>query len=63
MTKKGAKGRPKGGQGAKKDSRNYRRDRGWSIVGALGLPTGSKILEKAALLAADCRLEGLEDWR
>ena len=31
-----------------------------------GLPKGSKILEKAAMLAADCRtagLEGLEDWR
>ena len=38
-------------------------DSGAADFGGLGLPKGSKILEKAAMLAADCRLQDWKDWR
>merc|ERR1711924_279707 len=46
-----------------KGPRNHRGDRKLSVFGAPRPPKGSKILEKAAMLAADCRLQDWKDWR
>ncbi len=54
--------RPRGTKGLK----NLWRDGNVSLFGAPEPPKGLKILEKAAMLAVDCRtagLEGLKDWR
>ena len=57
------KRRRKRGQEGQKGSRNHRGDRKVSVFGALVPPKGSKILAKAAMLAADCRLQDWKDWR
>ena len=47
---------------AEKGSTRRQRKRA-ADFGGLVLPKGSKILEKAAMLAADCRLQDWKDWR
>ncbi len=64
--KRGPRGTPRGAKGAQKWSEWDRRVSNATIFWPPVLPKGSKILEKAAMLAANCRtagLEGLEDWR
>ena len=58
-----AKRRPKSGQELQKVDGKHRTNREASFFLGQVLPKGSKILEKAAMLAADCRLQDWKDWR
>ena len=65
IEKEAPRGIQKGARGAQKELEGHWRSGKLSNFGAPAPPKGSKILEKAAQLAADCRtagLEGLEDW-
>ena len=65
--KKKQQGRPRGAQkgarGAQKWSGQHRGDFDWTIFLAPVPPKGLEILEKAAMLAADWRLQDWKDWR
>ena len=61
--KKVQKGQPRGApreaKGAQKGHGGHRPNRRVSLFGAPGPPKGSKIFEKAAMLAANCK----QDWK
>ena len=58
-----AKRRPKRGQESQKGERNLQEFVGSPNFWAPGPPKGLQILEKAAMLAANCRLQDWKDWR